>query len=80
MRRVLDILFRGEWMTTANIFAGIIFGSIGFAAFVYGKKQESFKALVIGLILMVYPYFVTNPIALYAIGIVLTIALFIIPG
>ncbi len=67
-------------MSTANILAGIFFGSIGFAAFIYGKKQTSLKALVIGLILIVYPYLVSNPIALWVIGIVLTLALFIIPG
>ena len=64
-------------MSTANILASVIFGSIGFAAFIYGKKQSSFKALVIGIILMVYPYFVQNPIALFAIGGVLTVALFV---
>jgi len=64
-------------MSTATIFASVIFGSIGFAAFIYGKKQSNFKALVIGVILMVYPYFVQNPTALYAIGVVLTVVLFV---
>ena len=64
-------------MNTANILASVIFGSIGFAAFIYGKKQTNFKTLAIGVILMVYPYFVQNPIALFAIGTVLTIALFL---
>ena len=64
-------------LSTANILASILFGSIGFAAFVYGKKQSNFKALVIGVILMVYPYFVVNPIALYAIGVALTLVLFL---
>jgi len=64
-------------MDTATILASVIFGSIGFAAFVYGKKQASAKALVIGVVLMVYPYFVPNPIALFAIGTVLTVLLFI---
>ena len=36
-------------MSSANIFASILFGSIGFAAFIYGKKQSNFKALVIGV-------------------------------
>ena len=63
-------------MNTANIFASVIFGSIGFAAFIYGKKQSSFKALVIGVVLMVYPYFVTNAIAVYAIGVALSLTLF----
>ena len=66
-------------MTAASLIAGILFGSIGFGAFVYGKKQSSFKALVVGVLLMVYPYFIPNVIALYAIGAVLTACLFIFP-
>ena len=58
----------------------MIFGSIGFGAFIYGKKQSSFSAMMIGALLMAYPYFVANVIALYAIGIILTLALFIFRG
>lgn len=64
-------------MTTANLLAGVIFGSIGFAVFLYGKKQTSFKAMGIGAALMVYPYFIPNTIALYVIGVVLIAALFV---
>ena len=67
-------------MSIANIFASIIFSSIGLAAFIYGKKQSSFKALVIGVILMIYPYFVPNTVAVYAIGTILTVALVALPG
>jgi hypothetical protein len=64
-------------MNPANILASVIFGSIGFGALIYGKKQSNLKALVIGVILMVYPYFVANAIVVYAIGTVLTVSLFI---
>lgn len=64
-------------MTGTTLFAGIIFGTIGFAAFVYGKKQSDLKVLVIGVALMAFPYFIPNPIALYAIGVALIAALFI---
>jgi len=67
-------------MNTANIFASVIFGSIGFAAFIYGKKQSSFKALVIGIVLMTYPYFIPSTMAVYIIGIVLTLALTVLPS
>ena len=65
-------------MTAATLFGGFLFGSIGFVAFVYGKKQASYKPLVIGILLMAYPYFVSNTILLYGIGILLT-ALLLIP-
>ena len=64
-------------MTAANLIAGLIFGSIGFVALVYGKKQSRFKAMIIGIILIGYPYAVSNVIAIYAIGAALTAALFI---
>ena len=64
-------------MNTANLFGSLIFGSIGFGAFLYGKKQASFKLMIIGILLMAFPYFVPSVIALYAIGILLTVALFV---
>ena len=39
-------------VNTANIFASIIFGSIGFGALIYGKKQSNLKTLVIVLALI----------------------------
>jgi len=64
-------------MTIANIIGGILFGGIGFVALIYGKKQGSVKAMILGALLMLYPYFITNSILLYSIGASLTIALFI---
>jgi hypothetical protein len=66
-------------MNMANIMASVVFGSIGLGVFIYGKKQSNFKALVIGIILMGYPYVVSNAIAVWAIGVVLVAALFILP-
>ncbi len=64
-------------MNTTNLFGGIIFGGIGFAAFIYGKKQASAKPMILGITLMAYPYFIRNTMAMYAVGILLTVALFI---
>ena len=61
----------GGW-NWPNIIGGLIFGMIGFVAFMYGKKEKSAKPFVLGLVLMIYPYFIANTIALYAVGIVLT--------
>jgi hypothetical protein len=61
----------------ANLIGGLIFGSIGFVAFVYGKRMHVWKPMFLGLALMVYPYFVANDVALFAIGTVGTAALFL---
>jgi len=55
----------------ALIFWGLLFGSVGLGFFVYGKKQSSVVPLVCGLILMVFPYLVSNTILMVAIGAVL---------
>jgi len=39
---------------------GVIFGSIGMAYLVYGKKRQRLGALLAGLGLCVYPYFVDS--------------------
>ena len=62
--------------SVANLMAWIIFGGVGFIAFVYGKKVGNFKALLIGIVLMGYPYFVTNTLALYGVGAALCAALY----
>ena len=59
-----------------NIMGGIIFSIIGWYAFIHGKREKSFRPMVIGIALMVYPYFVSNTLLFFAIGIVLTAALY----
>lgn len=48
---------------------GIIFGSFGFGYFSYGKKQSAVVPLVVGVALMVFPYFVGNIYVLILVGI-----------
>ncbi|HXH71432.1 MAG TPA: hypothetical protein VNI58_01285 [Mariprofundaceae bacterium] len=55
-------------MDTATLYWGLLFGSIGFGFFLYGKRQKAIVPLVCGLLLMGFPYFVSNTMALVAIG------------
>ncbi len=57
--------------STAFLLWGVLFGSIGFGFFLYGKKQKNFTVLICGLLLMIYPYFVPNSYLLVLVGIVL---------
>ncbi len=50
---------------------GVLFSSIGFGFFVYGKKQSKLVPLVSGLALMVYPYFMPDAVVLVLLGLVL---------
>ncbi len=53
---------------TSTLIWGLIFGSIGYGYFSYGRKQSAFVPLFIGLGLMVLPYFVPNSYILVAVG------------
>jgi len=47
---------------------GLFFGSIGLAFLIYGKRQKAAVPLVCGLVLMIFPYFVSNTILLVLVG------------
>jgi hypothetical protein len=65
-----------ELPSTSNLFASILFSTIGFAAFVYGKKVMSWKPMAIGGALMGYTFFVSQTWLLYLLGVGLSAALF----
>jgi len=58
-------------MNQTTLLWGLLFGSIGLGFFIYGRKQQSVVPLVCGLLLMVFPYFVSNSILLVVIGVAL---------
>jgi hypothetical protein len=58
------------------IIAGLVFGCIGFAAFMYGRKRVRPRPIIIGIVLMVFPYFVSNVVWQCVIGVALTVGLF----
>jgi hypothetical protein len=49
----------------------VLFGSIGLGFFVYGRKQKAVVPLLVGLALMIFPYFVSSTILVVVIGSVL---------
>lgn len=67
---------QGGGLGMAKIVAWLIFGAIGFVAFSYGKKSGSTRPMIIGAILLVYPYFILETWPLYIIGAALTTALY----
>ena len=59
-------------MSTAVLLWGILFSSIGLGFFIYGKKQKAAIPFTCGIILMIYPYFISSTMLLVIIGVVLT--------
>jgi hypothetical protein len=59
-------------ISTAWLVWGVIFGAIGMGYFLYGRKQSNPVALVCGVLLMVFPMFVSNTYAIFGVGLVLS--------
>ncbi len=59
------------------IFAIIVFSIIGFAAYRVGKRDYAWKPMILGITLMIYPYFISNVWWLWIIGALLTAAWFV---
>jgi hypothetical protein len=43
-----------------SLLISFVVSSIGFVAFMYGRKQKRLPQMVAGVALMVYPYFISN--------------------
>lgn len=56
-------------MSSSLLLWGVLFSSVGFGYFLYGKKQRTVVPLVCGLALMVFPYFITNTVLLVVTGV-----------
>ena len=62
----------------AYIAAAIVFGIIGFVAYRYGKKTARVKFKWIGVVLMLYPYLISDTRLLYVVGVGLCMALYLL--
>jgi hypothetical protein len=65
-------------MTPTSLVIGILTGAVGVAYFVYGKRQARFAPLIAGMLLCVYPYFVSSVTWLVVIGVALIAAPFML--
>ncbi len=61
-----------------TLFLSLMFGSVGFGYFIYGKKQSKVIPLLVGLSLCIYPYFVSNIYVMLALGVLLIVLPFLV--
>ena len=54
--------------STSQLIWAMVFGSIGFGYFIYGKKQKAVVPLISGIALLIFPYFVSNLYLLVIVG------------
>ena len=50
-----------------SLFSSVIIGLIGMAFFIYGKKQTNLRCIGAGVVMCVFPYFVTSVAAMWLI-------------
>jgi len=65
-------------MSESALYWGVLWGAIGLGFFVYGKKQRAPLPWVCGLLLMVFPYFVSATWAQLLLGAALCAAPFVL--
>jgi len=71
----------GFSMPTPAYLAGmIVFSLVGYAAYRYGKKTSTSFTKWIGVVLMLYPYVVTETWLMYGVGAGLCISLYMYRG
>jgi hypothetical protein len=63
--------------TTASLIASFVVSSIGFVLLAYGRKLARPPQLVVGLVLLVYPYFVPALVPMVVIAAGLLAALWV---
>ena len=63
-------------LSISSFAAGLIFGSFGIYAFKRGKTRGYALDIILGLILMIYPYFIENAFLNWGIGISLLLAVY----
>ncbi len=69
-------VFNLSELSGANLIGNLLFSSIGFVAFIYGKRLSLWKPMFGGLALMVMPYFMGDTAMMYGAGALGTCALF----
>lgn len=62
-------------MSTASIIVGFVISTVGFSLFLYGRKQRRAPQLLVGVLQMLAPWIVTDPLWLSAAAVVSIIAL-----
>ncbi len=60
-------------MSITLVVGGYIISIIGLGYFLYGKKASNFSALISGIAMMIYPYFIENITVLFVTALLLII-------
>jgi hypothetical protein len=56
-----------------TLFLGLLFGAVGTVYLIVGKKEHDPLYLIVGFLLIIYPYIFSSAIMIVVIGIVLSL-------
>jgi hypothetical protein len=60
-----------------SLIASLLVSSVGFVLFEYGRRMRRVPQIGVGIVLLVYPYFVESVWVMLGIGAVLLVALWL---
>lgn len=63
---------------TSTLLLSLVFSAIGAGYFLYGKRQQQIVPLLSGLVLSIFPYFISNTLLMLLVGAALLAVPFII--
>jgi len=64
-------------MDAGSLLTSMFLSSVGLGLFMYGKRMARAPQIIVGLILMVYSYFVSSVVLMLAIGALLLLLLWL---
>ena len=62
-------------LDASSLLASLLVSSIGMVLFVYGKRQSRLPHMGVGIVMLVYPYFIGSPLLMLVIAALLVLAL-----
>ena len=60
-----------------SLVASFIVSGVGFVLFEYGRRMKRMPQLGVGLVMLIYPYFVSNIWVMLGVGLVLVVLLWL---
>jgi hypothetical protein len=64
-------------LSSGALFLSLVIGAVGAGLFIYGKKQGRLPQMVGGLVLSVYPYFISNLWVMAGIAVAVVVAVWV---
>jgi hypothetical protein len=55
-------------LDAGSLIAGLVVSGVGFVFFSYGRKMSRAPHVIVGIVMMVFPYFIPSVLVMLAVG------------